>query len=136
MEELNKWISILSQYGRLREVEPLLLQTSRLAHREYGENHPAHVSILNDLGGLYRSTGEYSKPEPSFLKAMQFLGNTLGKDHSGYATCINNLAGLYRLTGDYPRADQLFLEASDIYAHPLLFLNQSKCLRGKLTKSK
>lgn len=99
-----------------KEPEPLLCRAVRLAHKEYGEGHPAHGTLLNDLGGPYRTMGRYAESEACFREARQSLAATAGKDDAGYATCLNNLAGLYRLTGWHARNQDLFLDADALHA--------------------
>ena len=119
LDELKEQVSELSKQGRLNEVGPVLEQAAELTRQEYGDEHAAYAAILNEVGGLYRATGEYTKSERAFVKAMDILAKFPGKDHPDYATTINNLAGLYRLTGDHSKAESLFLEAIDVYAETI-----------------
>lgn len=50
----------------LTDVERLLGQAVEPARNEYGKNNPYYAAYLNDPGGLYRATGEYSKSKERF----------------------------------------------------------------------
>ena len=97
LDEIKAAISELNHQGKYREVVTLLKQAVDLTCIEYGNNAPEYVSILNELGGLYRMLGEYDNSELAFLKAIDIQSETDGKDNPDYATSINNLAGTYRL---------------------------------------
>ncbi len=74
MQELEKRISLLSQQGRFKDVEPLLVQVTDRARAEYGESDPRYAGFRNDLGGL--------------LKLSQRIGEAPGLTGNFGAVCI------------------------------------------------
>src|ERR1700731_4832278 len=69
--------------------------------RLYLKEHPDTAQSLNNLGELYRFTGEYAKAEPLYQEALQICRKVLGPEHPHTATNLNNLAALYRDMGEY-----------------------------------
>lgn len=116
LERLQAQIAAARREHRYGELAPLLRRAVRLARIDYGEDHPAHATSLNELGSLHRATGDYAGAERCFSDALRILAASAGTEHEGYATCLNNLAGVYRLTGEAAKAERLFLEADGIYA--------------------
>jgi Tetratricopeptide repeat len=49
---------------------------------------------MNNLAGLYESTGRYSEAEPLYLRSIQIAETTLGVDHPSTQTIRNNLTFL------------------------------------------
>ena len=70
---------------------------------------------LNNLGGLYVTTGAYVQAEPLFQRALAIREKVLGPEHPDTAHSLNNLAGLYRTTGAYAQAEPLYQRALAIH---------------------
>ena len=76
---------------------------------------PMIITICNELGTLYRGTGQFGKAEEIFAVARDNIITHLGKDTLEYATILNNMAGNERLAGDLEKAEKSFLESARIY---------------------
>jgi tetratricopeptide (TPR) repeat protein len=51
---------------------------------------------LDNLAGLYRAQGQYTKAESLHQRALAIFEKALGPEHPDVATSLNNLALLYR----------------------------------------
>ena len=99
-------------YGDSSWVESFLLQEESHLKDIEGERWQLAL-VYNELGGLYRGTGQYEKSLEAFEKAKR-LGE--GRLEPGeYATILNNMAGTLRQMREYSRAEELFLEAIKLY---------------------
>ena len=105
------------QYSKLdvNDMENFIINVINMVAEKFGEESIGFASLLNELGGFYRTTSNYKKAEDIFVKAKNTIVRLTGKNDVNYATTINNLAGVYRLVGDFSKAKQLFLEAIEIY---------------------
>ncbi len=63
------------------------------------------ATILNNLGLIYRQTGEWRLAEDAFRQALRTMDRE--KDANQYANTLNNLAYVTMLLGDLDRADTL-----------------------------
>ena len=89
-------------------------QALAIRKKVLGEEHPDTAASLNNLGGLYRSMGDYAKAEPLYSRALEIRKKVFGEKHPQTAQSINNLAALYDATGDYAKAEPLFRQALEI----------------------
>src|SRR5207248_2734284 len=76
-------------------------------------DHPQTANVLNDLGQLYLSMGDYAKAEPLLQRAVRIREKALGPDHPHTATALNNLATLYIYIGNYHNAIALATRARE-----------------------
>ncbi|MBP9152716.1 MAG: CHAT domain-containing protein, partial [Flavobacteriales bacterium] len=76
--------------------------------------HPDYAACLNNLAGLYKTTGNYEKAELLFLEAQEIWGIVFGKEHPDYATNLMNLASFYSDMGNNEKAGPLYLEGKEI----------------------
>ena len=116
LEQFYKNLDTIYATGSLEEVE-YYLETEL---RKYTGGcascfKPMIVTICNELGTLYRGTGQFRKAEGVFDIAKDNIITFLGKDNMEYATILNNIAGNKRLQGDLEGAEKMFLECADIY---------------------
>ena len=116
LEQFYKNLDTIYATGSLEEVEDFLEQELR----KYAGGcsacfKPMIVTICNELGTLYRGTGQFKKAEEIFGVARDNIITFLGKDNMEYATILNNIAGNKRLQGDLEGAEKMFLECADIY---------------------
>lgn len=77
--------------------------------------NPFEVTILNELGTLYRGLGRQKEAVEMFDSAASIIEQRNGSENEEYATAINNLAGAYRLDGQTAEAIRCFQKALDIY---------------------
>ncbi len=82
-------------------------QAYRYCVAELGEEHPASLTVANNLAGLYRSQGRYGEAEPLFRRALATFERVLGAEHSDTLASLNNLAVLYESQGRYGEAEPL-----------------------------
>lgn len=71
------------------------------------------IAACNELGAMYRETGQYSLSLEAFANARSLIRETLGTGCAEYAATLNNMAGTCRLMKDYAQAEALFTEALD-----------------------
>lgn len=69
------------------------------------------AAALDNLGGLYRQTGDYQKAESRYLRALEIRERVLGPSHTITARTLNNLAGLYHVAGSYEKSARLYERA-------------------------
>ncbi|SHK38682.1 Tetratricopeptide repeat-containing protein [Desulfatibacillum alkenivorans DSM 16219] len=86
------------------QAEKAYKESLTLAEKAFSPVHPAQVNALNNLAGLYRSTGRPKLAEPLYLKAMDIRQKALGPRHPSLAAPLSNLASLYLEMGDYKQA--------------------------------
>jgi len=65
------------------------------------------ATIANNLGFLYKRTGDMDSAENSFLRALQILHSELGKYDAFTATVFCNLGTLYQQAGFHDQAKEM-----------------------------
>ena len=100
-------------YGDLGEYEKALVHLDRahalsLEHR--GEEHPATISCLNGLGGIYTLTRDFEKAEPVLERALRTCRAIWGEDHRDSIAIRSNLALLYTFQGRTAESESLYKE--------------------------
>ena len=73
--------------------------------------HDEAVTVLIDLGKVYRDEGSYPLAEEVLRRALEHLRRAPGRDHQGIASALGNLALVHYEAEQYPRADAAFAEA-------------------------
>ncbi len=114
-QELKETIQFFSKKGDYVSAIPPMEQYLALIKEEFGDSSDRHVTILNDLGGMYRNVGDFKKAEQTFELARDIIEKKLGKHCEQYATTTVNLACIFRFIKEFDKAEKLFLEAMDIY---------------------
>ena len=79
-----------------------------------GVSHPHYAGILNNLGSLYQSEGDYARAEEHYRRALEVKNKSVGEMHPDCLTSLNNLAMLYHRQGDAVQAENLYLKALQI----------------------
>lgn len=102
------------QRARYVLAEPLFQRSLSIREKVLGPEHPSTATSLNNLAGLYRTTGRLSKAEPLYARAVVIDTKVYGPDHPDVATDLNNLAGLYYATGRLSKAEPLYERALSI----------------------
>lgn len=136
---MNVW-EIFTEYDKNaatmndQELEIWLNEALSAFQQEHPEDFVGQSAILNELGGFYRSRGNFERGEQAFMLAKglhEAIHDETGLD---YATTLNNLAGLYRLDGKLEKALEIFEAAQKLYetsekaAPPELY---ASCLNNK-----
>ncbi|MBI9076112.1 MAG: tetratricopeptide repeat protein [Desulfatibacillum sp.] len=100
--------------GKPDEAEKAFKESLKTAESAFAPLHPARVNALNNLAGLYRSTGKLKQAEPLYLRAIAIRKEALGPRHPSVAGVLSDLASLYLAMGDYGQARALLEEALSI----------------------
>lgn len=118
----------LFRAGRFTEAEPLYLLVLQQRAEQLGDEDPATLGSLNNLGLLYVAQGRYAEAEPLYLRALEARRRVQGDFHAGTLGTMENLANLYAIQGRYDegvRLSQQLLEAHnriDGPGHPATLL--------------
>lgn len=129
---------IESAKGRFDKTETLLLKAAETFEKSVGKD-VNYSNVMNDLGNLYKETGDYNKSEKFLTEAANIRKTNLGETHELYGISLNNLGSLYEQLGDYERAADLYEQAIDIWqkklgkSHPLI-ANGANNLAGLFVK--
>ena len=95
--------------GHYDDVKSGLARGQALYH-DVGDSF-GEAKALNDLGIVYRLTGDYTAAANSLTKALNLLqGDSLGRSHA-----LAELGIVYRLKEDYPAAANSLTEALNLY---------------------
>jgi len=94
-----------------RTTEQYYKRSLDITEKEFGPDHPDVATILNNLGVLYRSEGDYDAAEPLYKRSLGIREKALGPDHPEVATSLNNLGVLYASKGDHEKAEPLYKRA-------------------------
>ncbi|KAL1892639.1 hypothetical protein Sste5346_006924 [Sporothrix stenoceras] len=97
--------------GRLPEAEAMFLRALQGYEKALEPDHTSALTMVNNLGNLYRNQGRLPEAEAMFLRALQGYEKALGPDHTSALTTVNNLGNLYRDQGRLPEAEAMFLRA-------------------------
>lgn len=97
----------LNKLGRHKEAEPFAQRALKLGEQEFGPEHRATATLVNNLALLYNAQGRYADSELLYKRSLKVLENTLGPDHADVATSLNNLAELYNAQGRYADSETL-----------------------------
>lgn len=95
---------VLRDLGNYEEAESLNRQFLREAENRWGPNSDGMATALNNLAGLYREIGLYSKAEPLFLRSIA-INEKIGGN--GLDVTLHNLGNLYQEKGDHEKAKAL-----------------------------
>ena len=79
-----------------------------MQERVLGEEHNEVAIQLNNLGELYRRTGEPEKARPILERALSIREAALAPDSSELTVDLQSLALLYSDLGEYQQAEALF----------------------------
>lgn len=119
LQNIFAQLDVLYQNGRTEDALAFLYTAEKEIVKEYGENSREHVAILSELGGYYRSYGQYGESEQAYQKALMLQKRQTGEENADFATLLNNLAGTFRLAGRTAEAETLFHKSIEIYRHTI-----------------
>ncbi len=114
-ENLKQTIRQFSKAGNYVEAIPYMERYCDLIKGHFGDDSNRYITVINDLGGMYRNVGNFEKSYETFNNALTLIEQKLGTKCEQYATTTVNLACMFRLTGDFEKAENMFLNALDIY---------------------
>lgn len=118
-QTLSAKVSELHSQQRYDEAIPLAEQALADAEQQFGQDHPAVASCLNNLASLYAAQQAYDKAEPLYARALAIKQRLLGPSHPAIATSLNNLATLYAVQERYTEAQMLYLNAIGVLGQSL-----------------
>ncbi len=78
---LNRQLVALYQSRNFSDAMKLAQQALEIRKNILGEEHPDYATSLNNLAGLYKSTGDYAQAEPLYRQAL-----AIGKRFSAKST--------------------------------------------------
>ena len=113
-EELNacdQQFTQLYQAGKYKEAMNTAERAVALADRQFGSDHPAVGTRINNLALLYREQARYAEAEARFNRALEIAEKGLGPDHQTVSTILSNLAVLYQALGRHAEAEAHFERA-------------------------
>ncbi len=114
-EALKRIIREFSKAGNYIEAIPYMEQYCELIKNHYGADSDRYITVINDLGGMYRNVGNFEKSYETFNNALKLIEQKIGNRSEQYATATVNLACMYRLTEEFDKAESMFLNAINIY---------------------
>ncbi len=102
---LEQMAIIRSSAGDHPEAVRLNRKALNLLRQRYGEQHPAQVGTLNNLGLNLRRSGDLGGAEKTYREAIRLQREFFGKDDD---FLLNNLAGVEMARGNYQAAEELY----------------------------
>jgi hypothetical protein len=76
-----------------------------------GDSAPPTLTVMGDLGELYRDEGAYSQAERLLVPALATLRRVTGDQHRNTAAAMQRVGLLYRDQGKLAQADALLAES-------------------------
>ncbi len=113
-DQLQRTALDLNSQGRYGDAVPLAEQVLEIRKALLGEQHPAYVKSLSNLGVFYSASGDYPKAEQILREAIAIREISLDKQHPDYAESLYSSALLYRSMGDDEKAEPLFRAATAV----------------------
>jgi len=127
---LSNLSSILFDMGRKTESEAMLQQAIAIL-KESDANRFSYAIKLNNLGNIYRLSGEGAKALNMYEEARTIFKEKVGESSAEYATATFNLGQTYYLVNDIPMA-KVELEKALKYRLSLFGKNHPKY--GEVTR--
>src|SRR5580700_2618421 len=87
---LNQQVNQLIEQGKYQVAIPIAERAVEEAKRARGPEHTETAEALNNLGLLFKKTGDYAKAEPLYQEALRIRKN-LDTESREVATSLNNL---------------------------------------------
>ncbi len=102
--------------GRYQQALPFAEKVLKLAEHEFGSDHPATATTLNNLAQLYLAQGKYAEAEPLYERSLAIREKALGPEHPHVVQSLKNYAAMLRKTGRGEEAEKLEARAKAIRA--------------------
>ncbi len=80
-----------------------MLYTEKI-RKYYGNIHPATFSALNNMGLIFKITGNYQEAKDIYERVFEGYNYIFGKEHNSTLTTMQNLANLYKQMGSFKSA--------------------------------
>ncbi len=104
---------VRSVQGEYREAVRYNRETLALRRARHGEQHPAQIATLNNLGLNLRRLEELESAERAYREAVELQRDNFGEEHAN-AFLLNNLAGVLYARGDFAAAEGLYRQALEV----------------------
>jgi len=69
------------------------------------------AAMTNNLGFLYKTSGDLDAAESQFLRALEIVHSQLGQEHEKTATVSSNLGALYQAAGFHEQSREMHMMA-------------------------
>ncbi len=89
----------------------VLAPAAEAIEKEFADQPKVQAQLLDTLGMVDRSLGQYDLAEPHLRLALDIRRKLHGEEHPDVAMSLNNLASLLQDKGDYGAAEPLLREA-------------------------
>lgn len=99
-EELMKiqsQIQVHYQHGNYNDALRSSLEFLKETLDHFGKEHPATASAYNNVGLMYKSTGDWAEARKHYHESLRIYGRVTGKDHASYAGALHNIAALNKM---------------------------------------
>lgn len=92
----------MSRYkgGRSADAIPALKKGLELHEQSYGAEHEETISVLSELGAIYRAEGLHAEAQTCLRRSLRFHQNAFGADDSRAIHDLHQLAGSLEESGD------------------------------------
>jgi eukaryotic-like serine/threonine-protein kinase len=100
--------------GLYPDAQKHLERSLDLRRRLLGEDQPETLSVMNDLGLLYRFAGKPAQAEALLSKVLEIRLRVSGEEQPATLRAMNNLGFVYQIEGKYSQAGAILSKALEI----------------------
>ncbi len=105
--------------GDNEAAQPHLERVLEIRRKQLGEEHPATLASLNQLGLLFSNWGRYQEAEPLLVRALDLRRRVLGEEHHDTLESMADLGWQYMAEARFPEGMTLAARALEIGGHVL-----------------
>ena len=116
---LNNLAGVLGREGRDAEALPLYKEALELRRKTLGNEHPATMQTLNNLGVYYIDHRDYASAEKAMREVLSVRLKLLGPDHPDVAKAMTNLSVALTREMQFDESITLLNRALDIFRRRL-----------------
>lgn len=110
------WFGLLKwQTGYYSRAASYCLKALQIQKEILGEHHADNVRVLELLGGIYSTMGDFRQWDTYGLAALESLKSIVGDQSPDYAWLLSNAGITYYLMGDYAEAESYWITALKIF---------------------
>ncbi|OAL51109.1 FabD/lysophospholipase-like protein [Pyrenochaeta sp. DS3sAY3a] len=99
--------------GRYSETGIWLEQALEGKRREFGEEAPTTLKVMQGLATAYQEQGRWKEAQELQERELRIRARTLGKEHGETLASMNNMCTTYRLQGKWKEAEEIGQECMD-----------------------
>ena len=115
VDQLNALGALRLNQRRADEAVPIVKEAWERARDKWGEDSPAAIINLSNLGFAYRLQSRFREAEPIVHDVVRLFRRVNGDRHANTATAWNNLALVLNAVGKDAEAEQAARQALDIW---------------------